>query len=143
MRVRKKPRYCIVEEDQGQTVTVRMHAAKQIAVGTEFKLYSDKDFNTIETWRMTAEDNGYVQRSLRSTLSKIHTMKMSWGGLVCSYDRDIFDGLVTIEVFQHNHLCKMTEPVEQYISNIPPCKINNPVSFEGSLIFVVKKSESK
>ena len=128
-------RYCFIAPSD-DPVKVKFNVDKMIVAGADFKLFNETGTKVIEHWKMTAEDKSFATKRLRTSVEELHLKKMSWHILCCSLSANVFSGVVGIEIIQEDKICSMTIPAEKTLSNIPPCKLNIPDSYNGSLTFI-------
>lgn len=130
-------RYCIVLPDDG-LVTVRLSVPPYIAAGSDFILYNEDGTRVVEQWKLSAENNSYADRIIKTDIRNLNRKNLAWAVLSCSLNPRISEALIEIEFFQKESLCQMTLPASQRLLNIPPCKVKGADKFSGSLMFIVR-----
>ncbi|MBM2816403.1 MAG: hypothetical protein HW421_3165 [Ignavibacteria bacterium] len=131
------PRCCIIDAAKGP-VTVKIVLSDSLIAGCDFML-ADAHGGTIEQWKLTAEANNINRYTIRqNNLALFKDSHLSWQMVYCSMNPKTIEGTVEIFLFQGNEVCKITVPAKWQLTNLPPCKLNTPKSFNDSLLFVVK-----
>lgn len=130
--------YCFIDPE-GASVSVRMEMSKALMAGGDFKIFYRETTKAIESWKLSGDFKNPDERILRTKRQDLNKSKLAWNILTCSTDPDIYTGFINIKVFQGPDECKMTYPAKQKIENIPPCKVKEMQSMNGSLTFFIKK----
>ena len=130
-------RYCILKPDKGP-VQIKFSVSNEIMAGADFKIYDESKINTLDEWKMTVENNSYSLRTFKTNVKNLNKAILAFQILCCSLKNNIFQGTVELEIIQDNESCQMTLPAKWQRDNIPPCVLNNPDMFGGSITFILK-----
>jgi hypothetical protein len=134
----KKLRYCLFDLQSG-LVNVRLMVSPTMVAGGDFRVFSERRL-TIEQFKLSASGKEFENIIIRTPLAELNKAQLAWNILYCSSDPKAIYGAIKIEVTQKGEKCKVTVPTEWQMTDVPPCALNIPVSFTGSLIFVPKGS---
>lgn len=135
-------KYCIIEPN-GQAVTLEVTVAEHIVAGGDFKLIKADDSSEIKNWKMTIDHENPGKTRIHSNPNELHKVVMTWEILCCTMNQDIFESTIKFKILQNMKPCKVTEQLNFTRLNIPPCKLNEPDSFQDSIVFIIKKEMEK
>ena len=131
-----KLRYCIINPESGR-LTIKLWVSEYLLSGADFKVFAENK-SLIEQFKLSADSDDYATYFIKEDIQGLNKAQMAWNILFCSNNPKISEGQIKIDVIQNQELCKMTIPAEWNMKDIPPCAVNNPISFTGSLIFIHK-----
>ncbi len=131
-------KYCIIEPSD-YAVTLEVVVEPHIVAGGDFQLINAEDNSEIKRWKMSVDFDDPAQKRIHSSPQELHKTILTWQMLCCSKDKDIFEGAIKFSIKQNKKQCKVTEPLKFTRVNIPPCKLKQPDSFNGSLVFIIHK----
>lgn len=130
--------YCILE-DNDLAVTLEITVEPNIVAGGDFKLINSQNNEILKNWKITVDYENPSKVRVHSSPKELNKVIMNWEILCCSMNPDIFESTIKFHLKQGGKYCKLTDKLEFTRLNIPPCKVNEPDSFQGSIIFIIRK----
>ena len=107
-----------------------------VAVGVHFKLFLEGQKHFIEDKKISLDNGGEIIKQVNTDITRLNKSVLTWQVLTCTKNLLNFKGTFNIELKQGKEICKMNESLETVLDNIPPCQINNPASFNGSVVLI-------
>jgi len=128
-------RICFIDQNVS-SLEIKFSVKEPVAAGAHFKLYLERQKHFIEDKKISIDNGGEVIKPINTETSRLNKSTLTWQVLSCTKNLQSFQATFTIELIQKDEVCKMNEPVVIHLDNIPPCQINNPSSFSGSVILI-------
>lgn len=138
MTTSPKTSICFINNDFLK-ISIKLSLSKPVAAGANFKIYKDNTQECIEEIKMNFNNGGYETAPLKTQINLLNRATMSITILTCSTNPLVNDCKFLIEIISGDQKLRVVEPAEFTVTNLPPCKINNPSKINGQITFLVIK----
>lgn len=135
--LKKIKRYCFIKADSGP-VYLKFYVDENLVAGAEFRLYDEDGKDFFDSWKLGAQDDESIRRHIKHNAISLNRKILTWQILTCSLKAEVDSGLIGLEFYQSEHLCKLTNPAAFKVTNVPPCKIRRTQKLTQSLMFILK-----